>query len=89
MPLTFVYIKCTIPALPEAVRVSISQVVQFGPSAESTLKKVQREAARRGVAADYEISTAEAYKAHRAAIRAEIERSRQVAEAAVQVLAKS
>lgn len=75
MPLAFVYIKCTIPALPEAVRVSISQVVQFGPSAESTLKKVQREAARRGVAADYEVSTREAYTAHRTAIRAAVAQS--------------
>jgi hypothetical protein len=70
--LTFVYIKCTIPQLPEALRVSISRCVAVGGCPFKTIAKVRLEAARRGVAAEYDLSTAEEYRAHREMVRAAI-----------------
>ena len=64
-----IYMKCTIPALPEAVRVSINSVIQSHAGPEATLKAVRRAAARRGVAALYELATREEYLAHRTKLR--------------------
>lgn len=72
MTMTTYYMRVTIPELPEAVRVSINSVMHTG-SAEACLKIVRREAARRGVAAEYELSTREEYVAFRRAQREAIE----------------
>lgn len=68
-----VYIKTTIPQLPEALRVSINSVMAVADCPFKTIAKVRREAARRGVAAEYDLSTREEYLAFRAAQRAAIE----------------
>ena len=68
-----VYIKVTIPALPEALRVSINSCMPVDGCPFKTIAKVRREASKRGVAAEYDLSTREEYVAFRAAQRAAIE----------------
>lgn len=68
-----VYIKVTIPELPEPLRVSINSVMAVNGCPFKTIAKVRRAAAKRGVAAEYDLSTREEYLALRAAHRAEIE----------------
>lgn len=68
-----VYIKVTIPALPESVRVSINICMPVSGCPLKTIARVRREADRRGVAAEYELSTREEYVAFRKAQREAIE----------------
>jgi hypothetical protein len=61
-----IYVKTTVHALPEALRTSVSRVVN-DTTPEATLKKIRRTAAKRGIDATYELSTEAEYRASRAA----------------------
>ena len=65
--MTIIYVKTTIPALPEPVRVSINSVMQMHSGPHATLKAIRRAAAKRGVDATYELATREEYLAYRRA----------------------
>ncbi len=65
MSLTFIYVKYTVPGLPEAVRTSIGRVVMTGPTPEATLLAIRRKARGRKLNATYELVSKEEYDAHR------------------------
>lgn len=69
--LQFVYMRCTIPELIPALRDSCSQVIMV-KSPEHTLAMVRKEAARRNVAATYELISRDEYLAFRKARKDEI-----------------
>jgi hypothetical protein len=71
--MTTIYMKVTIPELPEAVRVSFNSVMQTKATPEATLKFVRSQAAKRGVNATYELATREEYYAFRKAQKGAIE----------------
>jgi hypothetical protein len=68
-----IYVKTTLPSLPEAVRTTINTVVLMAKTPELQLKKLQAMAVKRKLEAVYELSTPEEYKAFRAAQKAAIE----------------
>jgi len=59
----YIYIKYTVPELPEAVRTSISKVPMTGATPEATLATIRRQAAKMRVHATYELATKKEYEA--------------------------
>jgi hypothetical protein len=70
--MTIIYVKTTIPELPESVRVSINSVIQQHNGPQATLNAIRRAAARRRVNATYELATREEYLEYRRATEAAI-----------------
>lgn len=71
--MAIIYIKTTIPSLPEAVRTTINTGMLTAKTPSLQLKKIQAAAAKKGLDAIYELSTVEAYREFRSAQKAAIE----------------
>lgn len=66
-----IYVKTTIPELPEEVRVSIHSLLT-AKKPEVELRCIRARAIKRGIPAQYELATEAEYKAHWAAKRAAV-----------------
>lgn len=73
--MAIIYIKTTIPSLPEAVRTTINTGMLTAKTPSLQLKKIQAAAAKKGLDAIYELSTVEAYREFRSAQKAAIDQA--------------
>lgn len=70
-----IYVRVTVPSLPESLRVSIYSCPQTRKSPEAMVAWLQAKANRLGLGATYERATKEDYLAHRAMIKAQTAKS--------------